>query len=94
VLPPYGRAMIEVGVHEAKATLSRLETYVPERMRTTGVTPLPIAHRHTVEVAALPPIHGDPFDRVLVAQARVLDVPLVTADRRLQAKKVEALLVA
>jgi PIN domain nuclease of toxin-antitoxin system len=71
-----------------------LETYVPERMRATGVTPLPIEHRHTVELAALPPIHRDPFDRLLVAQARVLDVPLVTADRRLPAYEVETLLVA
>jgi PIN domain nuclease of toxin-antitoxin system len=72
-----------------KSGLGRLELpepvaeYVPDRVRATRVTPLAIEHRHTLEVAALPPLHRDPFDRLLVAQARVEDVPLVTADRRL-----------
>lgn len=57
-----------------------LATYVPSRMQSTQVTGLPIEHAHTLQVAALPPLHRDPFDRLLVAQAMVLGLPIVTAD--------------
>jgi PIN domain nuclease of toxin-antitoxin system len=36
---------------------------------------------HLLEYDSLPLIHRDPFDRLLVAQARVIDVPVVTADQ-------------
>jgi PIN domain nuclease of toxin-antitoxin system len=68
-------------------------TYVPARIRSTGVTPIPVDHSHTLEVGNLPPIHADPFDRLLVAQARILGVPLVTADRQLTEYPVETILV-
>jgi PIN domain nuclease of toxin-antitoxin system len=42
---------------------------------------LPIALRHTEAVASLPHHHGDPFDRMLVAQAQVDGMTLVTSDR-------------
>lgn len=80
-----------------KYGLGRLElpeepaTYVPARMRSTQVTPLPVEPGHTLEVARLPLLHRDPFDRLLVAQARVLDVPLLTTDRRIAAYDVETI---
>lgn len=51
-----------------------------------GFAWLPILPMHLFEVAALPrfPDHRDPFDRLLVAQARVESLTLVTADRRLE----------
>jgi PIN domain nuclease of toxin-antitoxin system len=42
--------------------------------------PLAIEHGHALRVAALPPHHRDPFDRLLVAQAQIEDVPILTAD--------------
>lgn len=68
-------------------------TYVPDRLRRSGVTPLPVEHGHALEVARLPPHHRDPFDRLLVAQASLLRLPLVTADRRLAACDVELVIV-
>ena len=56
------------------------EQYVPERMRITAVDPLPIEHTHALRVSRLAPHHRDPFDRMLVAQAQVERVPLLTAD--------------
>ncbi len=56
------------------------ERYVPERMRLSGVDPLPIEHLHTLRVSALEPHHRDPFDRLLVAQSQLERVPLLTAD--------------
>jgi len=41
---------------------------------------LPIDSRHAVAVNDLPPIHKDPFDRMLVAQSRVEGILLLTSD--------------
>ncbi len=43
---------------------------------------LPIANHHALRVADLPAIHGDPFDRLIFAQALVEGIALVTADTR------------
>ena len=48
-----------------------------------GYTELAVTGAHAVEVDLLPPIHKDPFDRILVAQARVEGMTLLTADQRL-----------
>ncbi len=56
------------------------EQYVPDRMRTSGVLALPIEHPHALRVSALEQHHRDPFDRLLVAQAQVEGIALVTAD--------------
>lgn len=54
--------------------------YVPERMRRSNTTPLPIEHDHALRVAGLPDHHRDPFDRLIIAQAQAMDLPIVTAD--------------
>jgi PIN domain nuclease of toxin-antitoxin system len=56
------------------------ERYVPERLRVIGARALAIEHTHALAVATLAPLHHDPFDRLLVAQAGLLDVPILTAD--------------
>ena len=45
-----------------------------------GVLELPFRARHGVAVAELPDIHGDPFDRMLIAQARADGLTLITHD--------------
>jgi PIN domain nuclease of toxin-antitoxin system len=45
-----------------------------------GFMALPITMAHADEVRRLPPLHRDPFDRLLVAQARVEGLTIVTAD--------------
>jgi len=45
-----------------------------------GYIELPIASEHAVAVDALPDIHKDPFDRILIAQATIEGISLVTAD--------------
>ena len=56
------------------------ETYVPSRMQATGLESLPVTHTHALRVAALPRHHDDPFDRMLVAQAQLEGLTVVTAD--------------
>jgi PIN domain nuclease of toxin-antitoxin system len=69
------------------------ERYVPERMRAIGARGLPIEHAHALAVAALAPLHKDPFDRLLVAQASLLDMPIVTADAIVAQYPVQTLIV-
>ena len=44
---------------------------------------LAVLSGHAMEVATLPRLHGDPFDRLLIAQARVEGMTLLTVDREL-----------
>lgn len=48
-----------------------------------GYLELPITSQHAVSLDALPPIHKDPFDRMLLAQATSDGLLLLTADARL-----------
>ena len=54
-----------------------------EMVERHGIRELPISSRYTEALRELPMLHGDPFDRMLVAQAMVDGLTLVTADRRL-----------
>lgn len=56
------------------------DRFVPTRMQRDGILALPVSIAHGLEVANLPPLHRDPFDRVLVAQCRVERLPLLSAD--------------
>ena len=48
-----------------------------------GYEELPILGPHTVAVDSLPPIHKDPFDRILIAQAMVEGITLLTSDAKM-----------
>lgn len=48
--------------------------------RELALDALPITQAHVVRTADLPGHHGDPFDRLLIAQAQVEAIPIVTAD--------------
>lgn len=46
-----------------------------------GYAELPVTSDHAIALLGLPPLHRDPFDRLLVAQARAEGVVLVTSDQ-------------
>jgi len=52
--------------------------------------PMPITFDHALAVRELPLHHRDPFDRLLIAQARCEDLTLVTADPAIMAYDVRA----
>ena len=54
--------------------------FVPSRIDATGVRALSIDHAHALQVSALPRHHRDPFDRLLIAQAQLEDLTILTAD--------------
>ncbi len=80
-----------------KYAIGRLElpsepaVLVPKWMAKSRVAPLTIEHEHALRVASLPHHHRDPFDRLLVAQAQVENLPILTADRQLASYDVELL---
>jgi PIN domain nuclease of toxin-antitoxin system len=67
------------------------ETFWQRGIGDNGFAVLPIEVRHTAALLDLPFHHRDPFDRLLVAQAMVESIPLVSADRRLDAYPIQRL---
>lgn len=58
--------------------------YIPERLYANQIIGLPIALDHVLHVNELPHHHRDPFDRILIAQAQVEQLTLLTADESLR----------
>lgn len=65
-----------------KVELGKLDTPgdLPRQLQRHRFTVLPIHLDHAMKVGTLPPIHRDPFDRMLVAQAQVEDLLLLSRD--------------
>ena len=82
-LPLFSAASLwEVAI---KRALKRADFRVDPRMLRRGLLEngyreLPVLSEHAVAIDALAPIHKDPFDRLLLAQATVEGVPLLTSD--------------
>lgn len=80
-----------------KATRGKLElplpidAYVTDRLRRNRWAALAIDERHAIRTASLPMLHTDPFDRVLVAQAMVESLPIVTIDAAISRYDVETI---
>ena len=60
----------------------RFEGNLESVLSDEGFTPLAIGLAHAIETRQLPPIHQDPFDRMLVAQSRVENLHLLSSDTR------------
>jgi PIN domain nuclease of toxin-antitoxin system len=54
------------------------------QMEAHGFMPLAVSMSHALSVESLPPIHGDPFDRMLVAQAQAEGLTIITSDRAMR----------
>lgn len=67
-----------------KAALGRLEIELDDledAIVQSGFRPLPIGLKHAVTAGCLPSVHRDPFDRMLVAQASIEELRVVSHDR-------------
>jgi len=67
-------------------------TFIAPRLVRDGIRDLPVLLEHAVGVGRLPPIHRDPFDRLLVSQAKAEKMPLVSADAELARYDVEVIM--
>lgn len=65
--------------------------FIDNRIRNNALIPLPVSLAHTYRLADLPAVHRDPFDRLLVAQALVEQMPLLSADAILSDYGIERL---
>lgn len=81
---------------EIKRALKRLRAPqdVIGLVEQSGFERLAISLEHACEAGRLPALHGDPFDRMLVAQARLEGMTLASADVRIRRYDVEVLDVA
>lgn len=78
-------SVVSVWEMQIKAQLGKLALRLPlvqiiTQQQTNGLQVLPISLGHVLAVDALPKVHKDPFDRMLVAQAGVEGMELVSAD--------------
>lgn len=71
----------EVAIKTALGRLAADAAAIVAELRDAGFDELPITVDHTVRLRDLPPHHRDPFDRLLVAQALVEGLTVVTSDR-------------
>lgn len=78
-------SVVEVAIKRAKGSVDF--DVNPVWLRTdlldNGYAELPLTSGHAARLFELPPIHKDPFDRLMIAQALAEGVPFVTADRLL-----------
>ena len=70
---------LKVGLGKLKVDLDRFD----DRLEQIGFLALPVNWAHARQVRRLPPLHSDPFDRMLVAQAISEPLHLLTHDRLL-----------
>ncbi len=68
-----------------------LDRYLASRMQQLGARAVEIRADHALQAGGLPLHHRDPFDRMLIAQAQVEGMTIVTSDRLFELYKVEVL---
>jgi PIN domain nuclease of toxin-antitoxin system len=80
----------EIAIKRASGKLNVPEDLL-DTMEQRGFIELPVLSRHAILAGALPSHHGDPFDRMLVAQAQSEGFTIVTRDERIAAYDVPVL---
>jgi len=68
-----------------------LDVWTPEALEARGIEPLNVTIAHALAVASLPDHHSDPFDRLLIAQAQLEDLTIVTSDTAFESYDVKLL---
>ena len=80
-----------------KAQIGRLKLpgepirFILEQMRINAIQSLPIQMNHALHVSTLPQHHRDPFDRLLIAQAQLEGLPVLSSDHQLANYQVEVI---
>ncbi len=81
----------EIAIKRALGRLSFPLEDVDQLLVAMGIEPIPITIDHAITAGGLPHHHDDPFDRMLVAQAQIEGLTLVTVDQKLPAYRVAIL---
>lgn len=80
----------EIRIKQRTGKLKLPDRFI-EVLRSDAMNRLDITTEHSLAAGMLDPIHGDPFDRMLVAQAQFEGLTLITADRKLAGYNVQIL---
>jgi PIN domain nuclease of toxin-antitoxin system len=80
----------ELGIKQAAGKLELPDDLI-EQIEATGFDMLAIQPDHATAAPRLPPLHADPFDRMLIAQAHAEQLTVVTADRRFDQYDIDVL---
>lgn len=67
------------------------ETYLPRQRDLHQIASLTLDESSVIQLAKLPPLHRDPFDRILICQALQNDLTIVTVDRAVRAYSVSVM---
>jgi PIN domain nuclease of toxin-antitoxin system len=73
-----------------KTKLARLKfkgelgSFINEQLSTNSFVPLSITITHSLYTEQLPQIHKDPFDRIIIAQSKLEDLPLISTDKKIR----------
>ena len=68
-----------------------LEQFIAEQLQQNAIAGLPIQMSHALHVYTLPPLHRDPFDRLLIAQSQLENMPILTIDPQIGRYDVEVI---
>ena len=82
---------LAIKVNLGKLDALALLTGLTQRVQKEGFTELPVTIEHATRAGLLPRHHRDPFDRLLVAQAQDLGIPILSADELLDRYDVKRL---
>jgi PIN domain nuclease of toxin-antitoxin system len=74
-------SLAEIAMKNAAGKLNLSREDAMEALRRLQLSTLPYAEAHALDLMTLPVHHRDPFDRMLIAQARAEDVPVMTCDK-------------
>ena len=69
---------------------SDLEPFIIEQLQANNIVPLSITISHSLYTERLPQLHKDPFDRLMIAQSIVEDLPLITKDQDIRKYNLKA----
>ena len=70
---------------------SNLEQFIGKQLLQNAINTLPVQLSHTLHVYTLPPLHRDPFDRLLISQSQLEQLPILTADVQFQQYRVQVM---
>jgi PIN domain nuclease of toxin-antitoxin system len=86
LLSPASHWEMAIKISAGKLSLAEpFQILVPREILLNDIQILPIEVGHSAVVAALPYHHRDPFDRMLISQATVEGIPLISADTQFDA---------
>lgn len=80
---------IAIKISRGKLSISKTIEEMIGAVELSNISVLPIRSSHTIQVSRLPFHHKDPFDRMIIAQSIVEDLPLMTLDGDLSPYKIE-----